>query len=229
MLPMAQTYAMIFVAPLLITMLAIPILGETVGWRRSVAVLVGLIGVIVVLRPGSTALPPGHLAALTAAVFSAIAAVIVRKIGHEERSAVLLLYPMVANFLIMACAMPFVYQAMPAIDLGALALMACLGFLAALCHIAAYRTAAPSWWRRCSIRRSSGRWSTAPRFFDETPGLGHGDRGRRSSSCPASTSCSARIAAASRSRRPVLETQSRFVTGTYPRISSVFRLLRKAQ
>ena len=43
-LPMAQTYALIFAAPLLITILAIPILGETVGWRRSVAVGVGLSG-----------------------------------------------------------------------------------------------------------------------------------------------------------------------------------------
>ena len=76
------------------------------------------VGVIVVLRPGATDLAAGHLAALAAAVFSAIAAVIVRKIGHEERSAVLLLYPMVANFLVMGCAMPFVYRPMPAVDLG---------------------------------------------------------------------------------------------------------------
>ena len=69
-----------------------------------------------------------------AAVFSAIAAVIVRKIGHEERSAVLLLYPMMANFVLMGCAMPFVYHAMPALHLGGTALMALLGFVAALCH-----------------------------------------------------------------------------------------------
>ena len=63
-LPMAQTYALIFAAPLLITMLAIPILGETVGWRRQAAVVVGLIGVIVVLRPGDDRPHAGHLAAL---------------------------------------------------------------------------------------------------------------------------------------------------------------------
>ena len=127
-LPLAQTYAIIFAAPLLITILAIPILGENVGWRRSLAVTVGLIGVLVVLRPGATALSAGHLAALAAAVFSAIAAVIVRKIGSDERSAVLLLYPMMANFVLMGCAMPFVYQPMPPPHLGGFALIAILGF-----------------------------------------------------------------------------------------------------
>ena len=123
-LPLAQTYAIIFAAPLLITILAIPMLGETVGWRRSLAVTVGLIGVLVVLRPGSTALSAGHLAALAAAVFSAIAAVIVRKIGNDERSAVLLLYPMMANFVVMGFAMPFVYQPMSPTHLGGFALIA---------------------------------------------------------------------------------------------------------
>ena len=87
---MAQTYALIFAAPLLITMLAVPILGESVGWRRSLAVAVGLVGVIVVLRPGSTQLTLGHVAALVAAISSAIGAVVMRKIGQEERSAVML-------------------------------------------------------------------------------------------------------------------------------------------
>ena len=42
MLPLAQTYAIIFATPLLITILAIPVLGERVGWRRWLAILVGL-------------------------------------------------------------------------------------------------------------------------------------------------------------------------------------------
>ena len=62
---------------------------------------VGLVGVIVVLRPGRHRLDAGHLPRSAPAVFSAVGAVVVRKIGHEERSAVLLLYPMMANFLVM--------------------------------------------------------------------------------------------------------------------------------
>ncbi|MFT4743065.1 MAG: drug/metabolite transporter (DMT)-like permease, partial [Yoonia sp.] len=49
-LPLAEVYAILFAAPLLITVLAIPVLGETVRLRRWIAVIVGLIGVIVVLR-----------------------------------------------------------------------------------------------------------------------------------------------------------------------------------
>jgi drug/metabolite transporter (DMT)-like permease len=224
-LPLTQTYALIFAAPLLITILAIPILGETVGWRRQAAVLVGLLGVIVVLRPGATDLEAGHLAALGAAVFSAVASVIVRKIGHEERSAVLLLYPMVANFLIMGAMLPFVYRPMPAVDLGGLMLMACLGFLGALCSITAYRVGSAV--VVAPMQYSQILWAVlyGAAFFGETPDW--------------STAIGAGIIIASgiyvvfredrgvSKSRPVLETRSRFVTGTYPRISSVFRLFRR--
>ena len=63
----------------------------------------------------------------------------VRKIGQDERSVVLLLYPMMANFLIMACAMPFVYTPMPVEHLGAVGLMAVLASLGGLLLISAYR------------------------------------------------------------------------------------------
>jgi drug/metabolite transporter (DMT)-like permease len=51
-LPLAEVYAILFAAPLLITVLSIPILGEKVGRHRWFAVVRGLIGVLVVLRPG---------------------------------------------------------------------------------------------------------------------------------------------------------------------------------
>ena len=140
-LPLAQTYAILFATPLLITLLAIPILGERVGWRRLIAVLVGLAGVVVVLRPGASTLGFGHLAALACAIFSALAAVIIRKIGRDERTVVMLLYPLLANFLIMALLLPGYYQPMPLLDLGAAALISILGFGAGLLMIAAYRNA----------------------------------------------------------------------------------------
>ncbi|MGB8813435.1 MAG: DMT family transporter [Paracoccaceae bacterium] len=140
-LPLAQTYAIIFAAPLLITLLAIPILGEKVGIRRGAAIVVGLIGVMIVLRPGSVPLNLGHAAALAAAVFSSLASVIVRKIGQDERSVVLLLYPMMANFVVLGCVLPFVYIPMPIEHIGLLGVIAVFGFVAMLLIIAAYRTA----------------------------------------------------------------------------------------
>ena len=140
-LPLAQTYAILFASPLLITILAIPMLGERVRLRRGIAVIVGLAGVVVVLRPGNAEFGLGHLAAFTAAVASAFASIIVRRIGREERSVVLLLYPLAANFIVMACVMPFFYIPMPLQDLASVGVISLFGFIAGLCLIAAYRNA----------------------------------------------------------------------------------------
>lgn len=138
-LPLAQVYTIIFASPLLITLLAIPILGEKVGVHRLMAVVVGLAGVVVVLRPGSSELGLGHLAALATAVFGALASVIVRKVGRDERTVVLMLYPMAANFILMGALLAWVYEPMPLAHLGATAVISILGFIAGLLLIAAYR------------------------------------------------------------------------------------------
>lgn len=140
-LPLAQCYAIIFAMPILITLLAIPILGEKIGIHRGLAIFVGLVGVLIVLRPGQLPLGLGHLSALMAAFLGATTSVIVRKIGHEERSIVLMAYPMVANFVIMAVALPFVYVPIPVEHFGMMAAMALLTLIAGLLMIAAYRRA----------------------------------------------------------------------------------------
>ena len=140
-LPLAQTYSVLFATPLLITVFSIPILGERVGLHRWLAVIAGLVGVLVVLRPGMAPLGLGHLAALTGAGGSALASIIIRKIGREERPVVLLLYPMVANFAVMAAVLPFVYRPMPLADLALVGMVALFGFSAGLMLIAAYRNA----------------------------------------------------------------------------------------
>lgn len=140
-LPLAQCYAIFFSMPLLITLMAIPMLGEKVGLRRGLAVIVGLIGVIVVLRPGQTDLTLGHLAALTAAVTGALTSVIIRKIGTAERSAVLMMYPMLGNVLAMGAALAFVYEPMPVAHLGLMGVIALFSFAAGLLLIMAYRNA----------------------------------------------------------------------------------------
>lgn len=138
-LPLAQVYVMLFASPLLITLLSIPVLGEKVGIHRLLAVVVGLAGVIVVLRPGSSPLGLGHLAGASTAVFGAMASIIVRKIGPDERTAVLMLYPMAANFVVMGAILGFVYKPMPITHLGGIGVISLLGFVAGLFLIAAYR------------------------------------------------------------------------------------------
>ncbi len=140
-LPMSEAYPIFFASPLLITLFAIPMLGEKVGLHRGIAIVVGLLGVIVVLRPGQSHLGLGHLAAIGAAVIFAINSVLVRMTGQSERSVVIMLYPMIANTVVAGIALPFVYQPLPINHLGLLAAMSTLGFIAGVISIAAYRRA----------------------------------------------------------------------------------------
>jgi S-adenosylmethionine uptake transporter len=222
-LPLAQCYAIFFAMPILITLLAIPILGEKIGLHRGVAVAVGLLGVMIVLRPGQEPLGFGHLAALAAAFLGAMTSVIVRKIGHDERSVVLMLYPMVANFVVMAVALPFVYTPVSVEHFGLMGAMALLGLLGGILIIAAYRRApaiivAP-------MQYSQIIWALLFGYFifnedvDLWTGAGTG------------VIIAAGIYIVLREdtptvskNRPVLETRSRFDTGTFPRISLWIRL-----
>ncbi|SLN14028.1 EamA-like transporter family protein [Aquimixticola soesokkakensis] len=140
-LPLAETYALLFAQPLIITVLSIPVLGEKVGAHRWGAVVVGLIGVVIVLRPGGQALELGHIAGVAAAAFGALGAIIIRKIGGEERAVVLMLYPLAANFLLMIAVLPFVYEPMPLLDLGGVGVIALFSLTAGLILIMAYKNA----------------------------------------------------------------------------------------
>lgn len=222
-LPLAQCYAIIFAMPILITLLAIPMLGEKIGIHRGAAIVVGLIGVLVVLRPGQEPLELGHLAALAAAFFSAMTSVIVRKIGSDERSVVLMLYPMVASFLVMALALPFVYRPIPLDHLGMMGLLALFGLGGGLLVIAAYRRApaiivAP-------MQYSQIVWAILYGYFlfDEAVDLWTG--------IGTTIIVAAGVYIVLREdkpglskNRPVLETRSRMDNGTAPRISTWMRI-----
>ncbi len=140
-LPLAETYAILFAAPILITILSVPILGEVVRMHRWFAVVVGLIGVLVVLRPGSADLGLGHLAAFVSAFGTALTAVVMRKLGGRERREVLLLYPLLANFVVMLSILPFVYVPMPFADLALLLGVSLLAVIAMTLMIRAYTLA----------------------------------------------------------------------------------------
>lgn len=84
-LPLSTAYAIAFIAPLLVTAMAVPILGEKVGPRRWIAIVVGLVGVLVVLRPtGHGMLTLGGLAILLAAVCYAASAITVRLLAQRD-------------------------------------------------------------------------------------------------------------------------------------------------
>ncbi|HKU13895.1 MAG TPA: DMT family transporter [Steroidobacteraceae bacterium] len=87
-LSLANAYSIFMSAPLLITALSVPMLGEHVGWRRWLAVLVGLVGVIVVLKPtGAGLVTIGGLAALASAVGYSLNAITIRILTRTDTSA----------------------------------------------------------------------------------------------------------------------------------------------
>lgn len=86
-MPMTTAYSIFFVAPLLITALSVPMLGETVGPRRWAAIAVGLVGVLVVLRPtGEGLFGWAGLAVVVAAAGYSLSAILVR-VMHRTDSA----------------------------------------------------------------------------------------------------------------------------------------------
>lgn len=86
-MPLTGAYALFFVAPLLITALSVPLLGEKVGPRRWSAIAVGLVGVLVVLRPsGDGVLGWAGLAVLVAATAYALSAIMVRVLHRTDSS-----------------------------------------------------------------------------------------------------------------------------------------------
>ncbi|WP_134726266.1 DMT family transporter [Paracoccus luteus] len=138
-LPLAQVYAILFAMPLLITLMAVPLLSERVGPHRWAAIAVGLVGVLIVLRPGQAPLSAGHLGALVAAAGGSLAAVIARRLAGREATQVLVVWPILLNLAVTAVALPWVYRPMGAGELGLAGLIALFGMAGAALSVLAYR------------------------------------------------------------------------------------------
>lgn len=91
-LPLAEAIALFFTAPLIITLLSGPLLGERVSLQAWVAVIVGFIGVLIILRPGSALFEPAALLSLVSATTYALSMVIARRIGVTEVATVMAFY-----------------------------------------------------------------------------------------------------------------------------------------
>ena len=91
-MPLAEVKAIFFIAPLLITALSVFLIGEKVGLRSWVAVLVGLLGVIIMLRPGSGFFNPASILPLVAALAYALVQIMTRKIGENEKASTMAFY-----------------------------------------------------------------------------------------------------------------------------------------
>ena len=84
-LSMAEAFTLIFLQPLFVSILSMIFLKEPIGWRRWLAIIIGFLGVLIVLRPGFRQLNIGHIGAVFAGLSGAISIIIVRHMGGKEK------------------------------------------------------------------------------------------------------------------------------------------------
>jgi drug/metabolite transporter (DMT)-like permease len=108
-LPIAEASATGFVSPLFVTALSIFFLGESVGVRRWLATAVGLIGVLVILRPGSSAFHPAAFFPLVSALCWACALIMTRMLSGTDRAITTMAYSSIAGVCILSALVPLVW------------------------------------------------------------------------------------------------------------------------
>lgn len=105
-LPIADATATSFVAPLFVTALSIPLLGESVGWRRWLATIIGLVGVVIVVRPGGAGFQLASLLPIVSALSWAFSLIITRLMSGTESPIATVTYSTVFGALLTTLLLP---------------------------------------------------------------------------------------------------------------------------
>lgn len=106
-MPLAEATAVLFLAPLLVTLLAGPFLHERIGAGRWAAVIVGFAGVLLIARPGGALSLAGILWALAGAACYAVYQILTRRLSHAEHPLTLLFYTALVGTAVMSLALPW--------------------------------------------------------------------------------------------------------------------------
>ncbi len=141
LVPLADAYTIGFTAPLFVTILSIPMLGEQVGWRRWTAVLVGFAGVLIVIRPGLGSMHWAMLLPLVTALCFALYQILTRRVGGEpgESAFAMLFYLAIVGTMVTSVIAPFYWQPIAPTDWG---WMIAMGGLGAFGHLVLIRALA---------------------------------------------------------------------------------------
>jgi len=105
----AEAISISFVAPLAVVFLAWPLLGERITARRVVAVVVGFIGVLVVIRPGTSVFQWASVLLLGSAICYAIYQIIIRRLAGVDHPATSIFYSVLLGAILMSMLVPFVW------------------------------------------------------------------------------------------------------------------------
>lgn len=130
-MPIADALALLFVSPMVTTMLSPLVLGEQVGRWRWIAVITGFVGALMVVRPGFGVFQWASLLALGAGISHGCYLLATRRLSGTTDPLITLLYTGALGFLVMTAIMPVVWVVPTASDWMWMALM---GFLAASGH-----------------------------------------------------------------------------------------------
>ena len=130
-MPLADTLALVFISPIIVTALSSVLLGEVVGVRRWSAVSVGFLGALVIIRPGLNEIESGTIFALAAGTIYAFYIIATRKLSGSAPPLVTLTFTALLGAVIMSALVPFQWIEPRNIDW---LLMAIMGACAALGH-----------------------------------------------------------------------------------------------
>jgi drug/metabolite transporter (DMT)-like permease len=108
-LQLDQALAIVFSTPFFVAILSGPVLGEWVGLRRWLAICVGFIGVLLVVRPGFGGIHPAALISLAAAAFYAAYSISTRMLSRTDSSETTLFYSNLVGAAVMVPVLPFVW------------------------------------------------------------------------------------------------------------------------
>ncbi|WP_246505189.1 DMT family transporter [Microvirga antarctica] len=131
-LQLVENMSIQFATPLLVALLAGPLLGEWVGPRRMVAIVIGLGGILIITRPGLGVMHPAALIALAGTIGYAFFGIITRKLAAHDSSATTTLYSGFVGIVAMTAILPWIWTGMPSATI--LGLLLVMGVLAAVGH-----------------------------------------------------------------------------------------------
>jgi drug/metabolite transporter (DMT)-like permease len=144
-LTLANTYSIYLSAPLIIAALSVPLLREQIGWRRWTAICVGLVGVLVILRPSaSNMLSLGSLAVFISAITYSLSAIIVSVLARTDTAVSTIVWQMILLTVISGAFAAAHWQPLQPEHFGWLVGVGIFGALGQWMITTAFRTAPPS-------------------------------------------------------------------------------------
>ena len=144
-LQLAQTVSIMFSTPLIVALLAGPILGEWVGLRRAIAIVIGFLGVIIVTQPGASGFHWAMLLSVVGAVMYAAGNIMARILVRDDPAAIAFFYVGAVGAVVMAPVVPFdfVWPSSP-LAWSLMLLMGAAGAIGHGCLIVAHKYAPAS-------------------------------------------------------------------------------------